>query len=100
MSGPSSAEGHSARLAGAPRTGAAMTYDQGQRRIVLFGGEDAAGIFMNDTWTWDGTTWTQMHPGHPPSARAYAAMAWRDRREVILFGGFGPNGYLSDTWLW
>ncbi len=48
-------------------------------RVVLYGGcvpstSMVAGTTFSVTWTWDGTTWTQvMVTG--PSARAYASMA-------------------------
>jgi hypothetical protein len=38
--------------------GASMAYDAARRQIVLFGGEipyGHVGMFVNTTWTWDGT---------------------------------------------
>ena len=41
-----------------------------------------------DTWTWDGTTWTQQHPAASPPARYGASMAYdAATRGVVLFGG-------------
>jgi hypothetical protein len=72
--------------------------------VVLFGGYDGrsgspAG-FLADTWTWDGSTWTERHPARSPRARQGAMMAThRDR--VYLFGGRDANGLLlGDTWVW
>ena len=46
-----------------PRRHHGMAYDAARRRIVLFGGyNDVTGRVLNDTWEWDGTTWTQATP--------------------------------------
>ncbi len=50
-----------------------MTYDAARGQVVLFGGYRSAHDF-GDTWTWDGTDWTQLSPVHSPSARD--GMAW------------------------
>jgi hypothetical protein len=77
------------------RSGAAMAALHGS--VVLFGGM-AGGTPLGDTWTWDGSTWTQQQvPG--PSARYHAAMASLDGR-VVLFGGNDGSNDLGDTWLW
>ena len=39
-----------------PRDYASMAYDPATGQLVLFGGYD--GGFLDDTWTWNGTTWT------------------------------------------
>ncbi len=64
----------------------------GNRRLRLFG----------DTWTWDGTTWTQQAPAASPSARDQAAMAYDAATgTAVLFGGVDPIGdHLADTWTW
>ncbi len=51
------------------RAGAGMAYDGAAGNIVLFGGDDSTGTDLNDTWTWDGTTWTQQFPPLSPPAR-------------------------------
>ena len=49
-----------------PLQGASMAYDPTTETIVLFGGclarigQNAS--FSNQTWTWDGVTWTQQFP--------------------------------------
>lgn len=42
------------------RVGAQMCYDANTGSILLFGGNDQAGTVFNDTWSWNGTTWTQL----------------------------------------
>jgi hypothetical protein len=60
----------------APRSEPALASDGSTGQVVLFGGElagstSAAGEVMGDTWTWDGTSWTEQEGGAPtptPSA--------------------------------
>jgi hypothetical protein len=72
-----------------------MAYDADHGQMVLFGGGtngDTLG-FLNDTWTWDGTNWTQQSLGKSPAARILAAMAYdADHNQVVLFGGDDSNG--------
>ena len=85
-----------------PRRGAQWgwptTPPRGQ--VVLFGGSGTAPLF-GDTWTWDGTDWTQRAPRTRPSAAAAQGMAYDAARgQVVLFGGATASGYLGDTWTW
>ena len=87
------------------REGASMVYDPALKEVVLFGGAwslfGVMGIngYLNDTWTFNGTTWTQLSPADSPSAREDASMVYDPAlKEVVLFGGEGINGYLGDTW--
>ena len=75
-------------------------------KLVLFGGGTGS-AYLADTWTWDGTAWTQLSVTGP-SARAYSAMAPLGDK-LVLFGGacYGggcvdPSGWaeFSDTWTW
>src|ERR1700691_2324253 len=66
-------------------------------------GED----FYDDTWEWDGTSWTQLTVAQPDTAdggslgRSMHAMAQLGS-EVVLFGGTANPGQfdLGDTWTW
>lgn len=80
-----------------PRTGALMTYDAGNRRTIMFGGTspDEAPTPTNETWMWDGTTWTLLTLAHsPPVGRQYAMAYDPGRGAVVLFGGQEA----SDVW--
>src|SRR5579884_1224268 len=85
------------------RDDAAMVYEAANRQVLLFGGESQQGHFspaLNDTWTWDGHTWTQLHPPTSPPARFGASMAYDAATgQLILFGG-GAGNSLNDTWAW
>jgi hypothetical protein len=76
-----------------------MAYDPVSKKVVLFGGY--AGTYLNDTWTFDGTTWTQVQALTAPPVRTNATMAFdRVARVLVLFGGYNGSRYLGDTWLW
>jgi len=87
------------------RAQANLVYDAALQRLVLFGGQvlgsNAAMAPVNDTWTWNGSNWTQQHPAISPSARSQASMAYdMARKQVLLFGGLAGNKSLNDTWTW
>jgi hypothetical protein len=45
--------------------------------------------------------WQQPSPSNSPSARYIQALTFdAGHGQVVLFGGFGGGGELSDTWLW
>jgi N-acetylneuraminic acid mutarotase len=85
-----------------------MAFD-GQQIVVFGGGTYVQGgggsslALLGDTWTFDGTTWTQQQPSTAPVARMNTAFGF-DGQRVVVFGGFGgplPSGYydyLNDAW--
>lgn len=83
-----------------------VTYDTKRNKIILFGGAlgylgDNQWDYVNDTWEWDGETWSKMNSDIYPPARLDHAIAYDENRNVVvLFGGLGQNGRLSDTWEW
>ena len=84
------------------RYGASMAYDAATGTVVLFGGIGNGPVtgqeIFNDTWTWNGTTWTEQHPASSPGARFDGSMAYDTATgTAVLFGGvFAPG----DTWTW
>ena len=93
------------------RSNVAIAYDPTTKQVVLFGGLSSLGNtkMLSDTWTWDGTDWTQQHPATSPPARDDAALAFDSAtNQLVLFGG-GSNKPrigglvpppLNDTWIW
>jgi hypothetical protein len=77
-----------------------MAFDPVSNKIVLFGGFGTNGN-LNDTWTFDGSNWTEIVTAVAPPVRNGATMAF-DRRinKLVMFGGFDVSQYLQDTWLW
>jgi hypothetical protein len=79
----------------------AMTYDQFEGKVVLFGGTDSSAYF-NDTYVFDYVTnaWTKVTPaGGVPPLRAGARMEYdQASANVVLFGGWDGTAYFNDTW--
>jgi hypothetical protein len=66
-------------------------------KAILFGGDAENSVTgASDTWTWDGTNWSEitgltLSPG--PRVGASGGVL---QGRFVLFGGLG----LSDTWIW
>jgi hypothetical protein len=73
----------------------AMTYDAERHKTVLFGGTvPGSTTRLNETWTWNGTDWTQHSTPSSAGSLYQAAMAFdRTSRLVVLYDG-------SRTWAW
>jgi hypothetical protein len=88
------------------RTHAAMAFDAARGNTVLFGGLPVGGFQLRgDTWTYDGTDWTQAGPATSPAARFGTAMAFDSGRNVlVMFGGVtSPISIavpVAQTWEW
>ncbi len=87
----------------------AIAYDYANKTVVLFGGDirngnGGQGIYLNDTWTWDGVNWTHQSPATSPAKRGTASMAYdASLGKVVLFGGsrlYSSAEGLNDTWTW
>src|SRR5262249_32293673 len=79
---------------------AAMAFDAGQQRALLFTGGMA---FTGATWEWDGDDWHQRNPATSPVPRGGHSMAYDcARRRVVMFGGTISVllGAMADTWEW
>lgn len=80
-----------------PRSRAAMAFDSVRNEVVLFGGENYNDGDLNDTWVWNGTTWTEKTPDSSPPSLNWGTMAFDAvRGKMVLFGG----NYENDTWTW
>jgi hypothetical protein len=85
------------------RYGASMAYDAATGNVVLFGGTGVAETGnLDDTWTWNGSTWTQQTPATSPPGLYGASMAYDAATgNVVLFGGVTSAGAVeSGTWTW
>ncbi len=83
----------------------ALAYDSAHGQVVLFAGYYKSGIPaqpLQDTWTWNGSNWTQQTPSTSPPVRFQHAMAFDSAHgQVVMFGGTGNISVdLNDTWLW
>jgi hypothetical protein len=80
-------------------TDGSMVYDQKDGYVVLFGGlwsSSANGGASNETWTYRGGVWTQLHlKVHPASQEIEGGMVYDSKDGyVLLFGGSSGN----ETW--
>lgn len=96
----SARQSESAKHPGA-RWGHALVYDPVRNEIVLFGGSRERGVYLDDTWTWDGKSWHHRNVVGPRS-RGFAAVAFHEAKDtVIIHGGRGSGrSTYSDTWEW
>lgn len=89
------------------RAAFAQAYDQATGQLVLLGGQGNSD-YLNDTWTWNGTVWTQVDdstdPGcttsctSSPPDRATTAMAYDQATgQLLLFTGLNFD---DETWSW
>jgi hypothetical protein len=79
-----------------------MAYDAATKTVILFAGFHGTG-YWDDTWSWNGTTWTQLSPAHSPGIDAVARQAAYDTasNQLLLFGGdAGHNTFLNTIWTW
>lgn len=76
----------------------AAAYDNTRDVLVIHGGLQTRGRF-DETWEWDGKTWTQFAA---PGGREGALMAYdQARAKMVLFGGADTDMNIhGDTWEW
>ncbi len=84
---------------------ATLTYDTSVQGLVLFGGcEGGLGACpADDTWTLTGLgTWNDLalDPSLSPPARFGAAATSIPGTFLVMFGGMGSAGLLTDTWVY
>ena len=82
----------------------AAFFDPKSQDVVLYGGGPSNGVsgeVGNETWEWNGSTWTQLSPSTYPLGR-YSGSSVYDSATgtMVLFGGDGSSGLLNDTWVW
>jgi hypothetical protein len=65
--------------------------------LLLFAGYGPGPL--NDTWSWNGSTWTELNITGP-SVRSDQSMIGFAANSVLLFGGEGLGPELGDTWQW
>lgn len=85
------------------REGGSLTWDPGLGggAVVTFGGVGTSGS-LNDTWSWNGTSWTQLQPTLAPTSRVFFDVAWHPGLgKLVLFGGStgASSGYNAETWV-
>lgn len=83
-----------------PRNSPTVGYDRERSRLVVFGGRGPSGT-LNDTWEWDGLTWSPRAVAVPPAARANASTFFDTvSKRVTTFGGASVSTAFGDAWSW
>jgi putative cell wall-binding protein len=93
-----------------------MGYDAATKQVVMFGGTSQgcgtppgqAGFLgaIADTWTWNGSIWTQQHPATVPQNEEGGCAAYDTQtQQYIMYGGYGPfetgpGDPDDETWEW
>lgn len=84
-----------------PRDHIAMAYDAAHGYSVFFGGFHGENRFFNDTWGWDGVTWTQLATSGPTARAHYSLVYDPTREQIMMFGGITETlKPLDETWIW
>ncbi|MGA8015919.1 MAG: hypothetical protein WCB85_08390, partial [Candidatus Dormiibacterota bacterium] len=89
---------------------AAMAYDAATRTVILFGGLAFRGSFgqsaLDDTWSWNGSHWTELNPASSPPGLAAALMGYDPAtHQLVLTGGYETSAQgsvypVQATWTW
>ena len=88
-------------IAPSQRTAHGLAFHSGLQRTVLFGGCDNVNTCTNDTWLWDGTTWSSLGTGGPSPRYGHGMVYDSARDRLVLFGGGNvQNQLFGDTWEW
>ena len=98
------------------RYGAQVTVDPTTGNVLLFGGlrldtvqtpgtgneppkETEVQVYADDFWQWDGSNWKQLTFPRTPYARENGGLAYDpSMQQMIIFGGYAGQQYLSDLW--
>jgi hypothetical protein len=83
-----------------PRMASVVAQDPIRKNVVLFGGISDNWIVQN-TWTWDGTDWTEQNPVTQPPPLYYTSGGFDPLlKEVVVFGGGSMGEDQNTTWAW
>jgi hypothetical protein len=81
-----------------------MAYDAPNRVIVLYGGlvqDQNEGREAGDTWTWNGSDWTEVGPlDGPPGDRDGPRMVSTPEGPLLFGGRISNLKYYRDLWRW
>jgi len=80
-----------------------MVTDPVRKTILLHGGARfSPGIVsIDETWEWNGNSWSQRFPKTASGRRHNFGMAWHAKSgRIVLFGGKRDSLYYTDTWTW
>lgn len=76
----------------------AMAYDNQTESVILFGGHTASSTYTNETWSFNGDSWTELTPVTSPPARNSESLVYDAHDGYLLMFGGQNESYLNDTW--
>ncbi|MCA8952386.1 MAG: hypothetical protein KDE27_22945 [Planctomycetes bacterium] len=78
-----------------------MAFDEFRGRIVMNGG-DRQGVYLDDTWEYDGVDWLQRAPATAITHSTGSSLTYDPvRRRCLRYGGFDPvAGSTAATWIY
>lgn len=86
------------------RRAGAMAFDGTANRLVLHGGLDpSTSTLIDETWAYNGITWTQLTPtSSMPGRWGHVLVRDTQRNRLVTFGGRSPTVSVSanDTYVW
>jgi hypothetical protein len=81
-----------------------LAFHPTQGGLLMYGGlQSGPTLTLNETWVFDGVTWTQLTPATTPPPRWGHKMVYDSRRNrIVAFGGRSPTTTVTanDTWEW
>ncbi len=76
-----------------PRLNVGFAYDAARNVSVLFGGWNSGNATLDETWQWNGASWTNVGGECTPSSRSPAMAYNAARSRMIVYTG-------ADVWAW
>ena len=92
-----------ATMPSARRSGAAAFDSVGNRTLFVGGIQPSPSTILGQTWSWNGTLWTQLSPAGGTIARwGHGMVRNTQNNRLIVFGGRSPtlSAYANDTQEW
>ena len=90
-----------------PNGASTMAFDEARGHILRYGGRKPVWPYgPTQTWTWDGTVWTQLSPAVDPGQLTNGVLVFDGaRQQTVMFGGSRTSGsewepYVAETWVW
>lgn len=83
------------------RASFSLAWDRSRQSVVLFGGNSTMGMPTSNAELWSLSLglWRQEALSNPPPARFGAGVAWINGFGLMVVGGRGASGALSDAWV-
>ena len=86
-----------------PRYKYGACYDSARSRVVMYGGANTQllGVPINQTWEYDGVTWSSVATSGNPGPRERPSMCYYTGiGKSVLFGGYDGFGLRDETWVY